>query len=147
MCIRGGLKENKRKKVKCEHCGVEIQSKGLNRHLKNVHNIVVEEKLHVDKKKSVPAVHNGQKDHKCNSCGKEFSRADHLKTHINAVHNGVKDYKCHSCGKSFSQAGSLRIHINAVHNGQKDHKCDSCGKPFSQAEHLKSHIYEVHNGQ
>ena len=59
LCIRGGLKDNKRKKVKCEHCGVEIQSKGLNRHLKNVHNIVVEEKLQVDKKKSVPAVHNG----------------------------------------------------------------------------------------
>ena len=91
LCIRGGLKTNKRKKVKCKHCGVEIQSKGLNRHLKNVHNIIVEEKLQVDKKKSVPAVHNGQKDHKCNSCGKALSTAQNLKTHINLVHNRQKE--------------------------------------------------------
>ena len=42
-----------------------------------------------------------------------------LKKHINAVHNGQKDHKCDSCGKAFSQAGHLKTHINSVHNGQK----------------------------
>ena len=64
-------------------------------------------------------VHNGRKDHKCDSCAKAFSEAGSLKTHINSVHNGQKDYKCDICGKAFSQAGSLNTHINSVHNGQK----------------------------
>ena len=30
---------------------------------------------------------------------------------INSVHNGQKDHKCDSYGKSFSQAGALKTHI------------------------------------
>ena len=71
----------------------------------------------------------------------------HLKIHINSVHNGQKDHKCVSCGKSFSESGSLKTHINAVHNGQRDHKCDSCGKSFAQSVVLRRHIFSVHNGQ
>ena len=82
------------------------------------------------------------------TCGKSFSRAGALKTHINSVHNGQKDHKCDSCGKAFSLAGDLKKHIiNTVHNGLKDHKCDSCGKEFSRAGHLKTHVNTVHNGQ
>ena len=61
------------------------------------------------------------KDHKCDSCGKAFSQAGHLKTHINSVHDKKKDHKCYSCGKAFSQAGDLKRHINSVHNDQKHH--------------------------
>ena len=35
----------------------------------------------------------GQKDHKCDSCGKAFSQARDLKKHIDSVHNGIKDHK------------------------------------------------------
>ena len=73
-------------------------------------------------KQHINLVHNGQKDYKCDSCGKAFSRANSLKIHIISVHNGQKDYKCESCGKSFPQGGNLKNHINAVHNSQKDHK-------------------------
>ena len=44
------------------------------------------------------------------------------------------NHKCNSCGKSFSHAGNLKTHINSVHNGQKYHKCESCGKAFSKAD-------------
>ena len=43
--------------------------------------------------------------------------AGDLKKHIHSVHNGQKDHKCDSCGKAFSSAGDLKKHINAVHNG------------------------------
>ena len=33
-------------------------------------------------KKHIDSVHNVQKDHKCDSCGKAFSSARYLKTHI-----------------------------------------------------------------
>ena len=60
--------------------------------------------------------------------------------------NGQKDHKCNSCGKSYSEAGTLKKHINAVHNGQKDHKCNSCEKAFSEAGKLKKHI-NISNSQ
>ncbi len=60
-------------------------------------------------------VHNGQKDHKCDSCGKTFSLSVNLKKHINSVHNGQKDHKCDLCGKSFSQSVSWKTHTNSVH--------------------------------
>ena len=77
---------------------------------------------------------------------KAFSQPVNLKKHIISVHNGQKDHKCVSCGKSFSQAGHLKRHINEVHNGQKDHKCDSCGKSFSQAGNLRTHINTAPKG-
>ena len=48
-----------------------------------------------------------------------MSSAQYLKIHINSIHNGKKDHKCDSCGKSFSEAGSMRRHINLVHNPKK----------------------------
>ena len=48
-----------------------------------------------------------------------------LKMHINSVHNDQKDHKCDLCGKTFTQPtqpGNLKIHMNSLHNGQKDYK-------------------------
>ena len=65
-------------------------------------------------------------------------------THINSVHNGQNDHKCDSYGKAFSKAAHLKRHINSVNNGQKDHKCDTCGKSFSQAKNShKFHIFDL----
>ena len=43
-----------------------------------------------------------------------------LKRHINAVHNGQKDQKCDPCGKSYSQAWDLKRHTNKAHHNYKD---------------------------
>ena len=65
-------------------------------------------------------IHEGHKDHKCESCGKSFTRAQHLKKHIHTVHEGRKDYKCDSCNKLFSHAHHLKKHINTNHLGHKN---------------------------
>ena len=72
---------------------------------------------------------------------KSFSIAGKLKMHIRSVHEGGnKDYKCNYCGKSSSRANNLKKHILIVHKGHKDHKCVSCSKSFSTAVSLKNHI-------
>ena len=43
--------------------------------------------------------------------------AHYLKIHINSVHNGQKVHKCEFCGKAFSQAGHLKRHIDSVNYG------------------------------
>ena len=44
----------------------------------------------------------GDKPHKCEVCGKCFSRKDKLKTHTRC-HTGVKPYKCKSCDYALEQ--------------------------------------------
>ena len=73
-----------------------------------------------------------------------FLIAQHLKVHIRTVHEGKKDHICDSCGKGFPVAGKLKQHIHIVHDGRKDYKCQSCGKLFSVAGNLKQHINKVH---
>ena len=92
-------------------------------------------------------VHEEHKDYKCESCGKSFSRAEHLKRHIHTVHDGHRDYKCESCDKLFTSVSNMKQHINAVHEGHKDYKCESCGKSFSQTANLKKHNHTVHEGR
>ena len=43
-----------------------------------------------------------------------------MKKHIKAIHEGQKDPKCECCGKYFSQLGDLKKHIHAHHEGNKD---------------------------
>ena len=61
----------------------------------------------------------------------------------------MKEYECESCGKSFAQAAHLKIHILGVHEGVntvKNHKCESCEKSFAHASVLKKHVESVHEG-
>ena len=66
---------------------------------------------------------------------------------MHTIHEGHKDHKCESCGKSFSQEGDLKKHIHTVHERHKDYKCDSCGKSFTTANYLKKHIHTIHESR
>ena len=81
-----------------------------------------------------------QMDHKCDKCGKEFSKK-YLKAHIQ--NDGRKDYKCKECEKQFCLESNLKRHIQTVHEGRKDHKCNECGKGFPTKMYLKTHIQYV----
>ena len=67
----------------------------------------------------IAQVHERQRDHNCESCGKSFFDIFKLKTHIQTVHEGKRDYQCVTCGKSFSTKGHMKRHNSSVHGGQK----------------------------
>lgn len=46
---------------------------------------------------------------RCLSCGREFKRASHLKTHLRSNCGGNKAYICPICAKSFSNVQSLTV--------------------------------------
>ena len=93
------------------------------------HFMAVEE---TELKPETQNVHEGQKKHKCDKCGKAFDLIGSLEIHIQRVHEDLNDYICNICSKSFGEAGTLKIHIGTVHEGHKEHKCDQCERSFIQ---------------
>ena len=70
-----------------------------------------------------------------------------LKRHIDSVHEGLKNHNCETCGKDFNLKSTLRRHIRNVHEGLKNHKCDLCVNAFTCKADLKAHIANVHEGK
>ena len=48
-----------------------------------------------------------------------FLNAHSTKIHIHTVHEGHKDHKCDSCCKSYTEARILKKHIHAVHENHE----------------------------
>ncbi|XP_049770149.1 zinc finger protein 468-like isoform X2 [Schistocerca cancellata] len=87
---------------------------------------------------NVHTVLSAKRHHKCDVCGKLFTRSGSLKAH-ELIHTGKRPHKCRVCGKSFTQSSSLRTH-ELIHTGKRPHECDVCGKSFTQSGHLKRHL-------
>ncbi|XP_049796729.1 zinc finger protein 726-like isoform X5 [Schistocerca nitens] len=87
---------------------------------------------------NVHTVLSAKRHHKCDVCGKLFTRSGGLKAH-ELIHTGKRPHKCRVCGKSFTQSSSLKTH-ELIHTGKRPHECDVCGKSFTQSGHLKSHL-------
>ena len=77
------------KEYKCEICEeIFTAEKILKRHFKTTHNSILK-----------------TKSHQCNICTKYFATLSQLTLHIKTFHEGHKNHKCESCGKSFSKVG------------------------------------------
>ena len=56
---------------------------------------------------------------KCKICEKTIQLGS-LKRHIKTLHEGQRNQKCDYCGKYFTESGSLKRHIKAIHEGQRN---------------------------
>ena len=75
--------------------------------------------------------------HKCDVCGKAFSRPWLLQGHMRS-HSGDKPYGCAHCGKCFADRSNLRAHMQ-THSAFKNFKCKRCNKSFALKSYLNKH--------
>ncbi|XP_019773306.1 zinc finger protein 814 isoform X2 [Dendroctonus ponderosae] len=92
--------------------------------------------------KHAKEMHPDLKVHKCNICGKDFSRPNHLKRHMSS-HSENKPFTCEICTKSFVRKDHLLQH-QKLHEQQEELPCDICGKSFGRADHLAKHKASKH---
>ena len=126
--------------IKCEYCQAEMSKASMDKHLKNVHNMV-SENFKVKDGEVKPA----NKLVKCDYCQKIFHSRQGVRNHIKSVHKQIKDLECGHCGKEFSKQNTLSKHITDVHLGLRKIKCQICGKEYSKPDNLKMHIKHVHD--
>ena len=63
---------------------------------------------------------------------------------IKVVENGKSKVACRECGKSYTTAFNLKSHIKINHFGIKEYECDICKQQFGRRETMKTHQTLVH---
>ena len=88
-------------------------------------------------KKHISVVHEKEKPHFCNECGKSFGFANNLKSHIQSVHENKLMFECTQCDEKFKTKYSLKLHTSIVHEGIKPAwKCTYCDNQSNQSDPL-----------
>ena len=81
----------------------------------------------------------------CEFCGKIFYRRQIGKYNMHMkVHNNQRDHTCQTCGKSYFERNYLLRHQRVMHKGERNYICDVCGKDFPTNSHVWTHRREVH---
>ena len=91
--------------------------------------------------KHIRNVHEGQKDHKCLNCGKEYTDKKGLRCHIKRAHDNVRDEQCNQCGKLFFTKEVLNRHIRNIHSNEQKpiFQCEYCQKSYTTKNYFRIH--------
>ena len=73
----------------------------------------------------IKIIHQGQRNHKCDYCGKFYTRMTNLKINFKIVHEDQENFLCDSCEKFFTLKQNLKTRIKNVHEGKRNYKCDT----------------------
>jgi len=92
--------------------------------------------------------HTGERPHVCPKCNVSYTRASHLKRHVESVHEQGQFFCDHSgCEAVLRSSEHLKRHVRLVHGTPKSRllTCDQCDKVFIKRSQLAAHA-EVEHG-
>lgn len=80
--------------------------------------------------------HDGERQYKCDQCGRSYRHAGSLLNHKKSHKTGV--FRCFVCQKRFYNLLALKNH-QRTHFDVKKHSCTECGKAFKIYKQLLNH--------
>ena len=92
-------------------------------------------------------VHERNRGHVCNYCGKKLRKLASLQFHIATVHEADKskqDYVCDICGYTTYHSFWLKKHVFAKHSKEKHTKCYYCDETFAYKANMEVHVDRKH---
>jgi uncharacterized Zn-finger protein len=137
----------------CHMCGKQFRArKGLNRHVKEVHEGLKEHNCDICGQSFASKatrddhrrIHTGERPFVCDKCGKTFKTKASLYIH-KKNHLDLFPYSCSYCSKQFRRKDGLLLHVT-THTGERPHACDVCGRCFRVKNELVRHK-TVHSGE